>query len=246
MKRFFYSLLVLILTALLVASCANINSNNIKNLPADEMYQRGKYAMEKKNSSDAITYFEELQAQYPFSPQIEQTQLNLIYLYYRTGDYASTVAATERYLRLYPQSRFGGYVYYMKGLANFQINRTILSKLFPLNPADRDLDSVKSAFVDFRNVVRYYPDSKYAEDAHRRMIYLRDLLAEHEVTVGQYYLKRGAFVAAANRASYVVRHYQHAPVIKEALVILVKANRALHEDKLADQAQQVLALNYMH
>lgn len=92
-------------------------------------------------------------------------------------------------------------------------------------------------------MLQRFPDSKYAEDSRQRMVYLRNNLARHEVNVARYYIKRGAYLAAANRANYVIERFQRTPAVKDALEILIEAYRALGENKLAADAQQVLDIN---
>ncbi len=218
----------------------------LKGMPETTLFMKGEQALADKSYSSAIKYFEQIQADYPFGPDIQQAQLDLLYAYYVTGDYASAVAAAGRFIRLYPRNPHADYAYYMRGLANLKMNRTLLQKLFNISPANRDLVQVRAAFADFRMLLTLYPHSYYAPDSHQYLIYLRDILARHELGVAQYYWRREAYVAAANRASYIVRHYQHAPEVEPALVIMVKSYRNLHEDQLADQALAVLRLNFPH
>src|SRR5262249_40030705 len=161
-------------------------------------------------------YFNALDALYPFSANSEQALRDMIYADYKNRDYPAAQAAAERFIRLYPRSNFIDYAYYMKGMSEVYETRTFLQSLFPLNLAARDLNAPKQAFFDFRDLVQMFPDSKYAPDAHQQMIYLRNMFAEHELEVAMYYFKRSAYVAAANRASYLITHYEGTPQVEPA------------------------------
>ncbi len=246
MKHITTLLIFSICVAGILSGCSTVSSSELKTMSASQLYHNGEYVLSKKNYSDAIKYFETLQANFPFSPNMEQAQLELLYAYYEKGDYASTAVAGSRFLRLYPRSRHADYAYYLRGIAYIKQNRTIFQRIFKVNRADRSLVGVKQAFMDFRMLLTLYPHSEYAVDARQRMIYLRDILAQHELDVGMYYLRRKAYVAAANRGSSIVRHYQHAPQVEKGLAIMILSYQALGEKKLEQQAKRVLHLNFPH
>jgi outer membrane protein assembly factor BamD len=246
MKKNFF-ILSLAIVAIWLVGC----SSNVKNLAdkyqgqsANELYSKAEQALATKHYKDAVEYFEALQTIYPFGIHAEKTQLDLIYAYYKTNDNVSTVAAAERFIRLYPRSEHVDYAMYMRGLANFQQKRGILQNFFYTDLSQRDFGTMTQSFADFKLLLERFPHSKYAPDAYQRMVYLRDMFAKHEVDTARFYLKRKAYVAANNRASYVVQHLQGASSVKDALVIIVQANRSLGLDKPANDALQVLKLNY--
>ena len=214
------------------------------NMKASKLYQSGEHSMANGDYEQALKYFETLDSRYPFDKRSEQTQLNMIYAYYKSADKASAVAAADRFIRLHPRSQQVAYAYYMRGVANFEQNRGSLNALFYLDPADRDPSFARKSFDNFNVLLRRFPHSPYAADARQRMLYLRDILARYDMHVANYYYLRHAYVAAANRASYVVEHYQYSPKVVDALDVMVRSYRKLGLTKRANQALHVLQLNY--
>lgn len=239
-------LLRVITLSVLLAGCASTPtpSQMYRGQTAEQIYHAAETALAKENYADAVQAFEALDSLYPFGAHAQQAQLDLIYAYYKNNDNASAGAAAERYIRLYPRSPNVDYAYYLKGLANYDVDRGWLQHYLPADPALRDPSTLRQAFNDFSELVRLFPNSKYAPDARQRMIYLRNMFGRYELKVAQFYYDRKAYVAAANRASYVLQHYRSTPATQGALVLLVKANRALGLSKAADDALRVLKLNY--
>lgn len=231
-----------------LAACSTTDSSQdlakeFQGFSEKQLFASGSMALAAHNYRESIKYFEALQTNYPFGDDAEQGQLDLIYAYFMTGDYASTIAAAQHFIHLYPRSKHVAYAYYMKGLANFNADRTMLQKLLPIDLAQRDVGSMRDSYNDFMVLLQLYPDSPYAADARQHLIYLRDVLAKHELIVAKFYFQRKAYVAAANRASYIVQHYQHAPQVIAALKLMVQAYRALGEEQMAVDAERVLAAN---
>lgn len=239
---------VLVLTSIcLLAACATTTKDPaviFKNQSEEQIYHGGEVSLAKHNLSEAIQHFEGLDSLYPFGPHAEQSQLDLIYAYYETGDNASAAATADRFIRTYPRSAHVDYAYYIKGLADFDQNRGWFEKYLPLDLTQRDPGTARQAFTDFDQLLRLFPNSPYAPDARQHMVYLRNLFAGYELSVAKYYLQRGAYVAAANRANYIVQHYDGTQQVQEALGIMVQSYRALGLTGLADQALEVLRLNY--
>lgn len=199
--------------------------------------------MRAGNYDSAIKYFETLESRYPFGKYAHQSQLNVAYAYYRSAQYEAALAAADRFIRLHPGHPATAYAYYLKGLVNFSRSLGFLDRFIPTDTAQRDPGAALDSYNDFAEVVRLFPDSEYAEDAAQRMLYLRNNLARFEVHVARYYMKRGAFLAAANRAEYVVQNYQRTPALKDALEIMIDAYTELGMMDLAGDAQRVLAFN---
>jgi outer membrane protein assembly factor BamD len=210
---------------------------------ASKLYKEASSEMDSGNYLEAIKLFEKLEARYPFGRYAMQAQLDVAYAYYKADEHESAIAAADRFIKLYPQNPYVDYAYYLKGLVNYNRSVGFLDKYIPTDPSQRDPASALDAFVDFSELVKRFPDSKYAPDARQRMLYLRNNLAEHEVEVARYYMKRGAFMAAANRCTYVIEHFERTPAVEDALVVLVDAYRALGDEKLASDTQRVLELN---
>ena len=213
-------------------------------LNAAQLFEAGEDSMLRRDYEKATQYFETLDARYPFDAHNKQAQLDLIFAYYKSGDKGSAVAATERFIHLYPRSKHVDYAYYMRGVANFEQDRGSLNALFYLDPSDRDPSFARQAFDNFNVLLQRFPHTRYASDAHQRMLYLRDVLARYDIHVANYYMRRHAYVAAANRASYVVLHYQHSPQVMDALDIMVRAYRTMGLAARANEALHVLQLNY--
>lgn len=212
--------------------------------PVQRLYSEAKAAMDGGDFETAIDYYEKLESRFPFGRFAEQAQIDVAYAYWKDEENASAIAAAERFIKLHPRHPNVDYAYYLKGLVNFEQGKTFLDRIIPRDMSQRDPGAARQAFDDFSELTRRFPQSKYAEDARQRMLYLKNLLAEHEVHVADYYMRRGAYVAAANRARYVVENYQGAPAVPDALVIMAKAYKLMDLDDLSADALRVLALNY--
>jgi outer membrane protein assembly factor BamD len=245
--KFFYRILFLSLAALIANGCATTNPDpavKYQNQSYEQLFHRAENNLARGKNSTAIKQYEALDALYPFNPHTEQAQLDMMYAYYETGDMASTVASAERFIRLYPDSPHADYAYYMKGLANFSQDRGWMQRYFPTDLSRRDPGTAYQAFDDFAHLIHLYPNSCYACDARQRMVYLRDLFANHELHVATYYYRRGAFVASANRATYILDHYEDTPQVEPALGMLVRSYRELGLVCLSDEALHTLEMNF--
>ncbi len=209
-----------------------------------QIFDGGEKALNNGDMQEAAEHFEALQAIYPFSKYARQSQLDVIFVYYGGGEFASADAAAQRYIHLYPMGPHTDYALYMKGLSEFTQSVGFFERHFALVRADRDLTSYKKAFVDFEQLIQRYPDSLYAADAHKRLIYLRNMFAEHYLNIGEYYYTRKAYVAAAQQAGVVVKNYQRTSSVADALVLQVRANRQLGLTEQTAQALAVLKANY--
>lgn len=211
---------------------------------AGQIYAKGKAALEDKSYSEAIKRFEALDVQYPYGADTESAQLYIIYAYYMKEEYALASAAAERFIRMHPASPNVDYAYYMRGISDYYQNMGILERLFLIDLAKRDLTQIQKSFSDFNELVVRFPTSRYTPSAHQYMVYLRNVLANHELRVGEYYYNRRAYVASGNRASSVVSRYQGAPAVVDGLVLMIKSYRKLGLTKLEQDAVSVLKYNY--
>ncbi len=218
--------------------------DNTKNWSAERFYTEAKDAMNVHDYATAIKHFETLEARYPFGRYAQQAQLEVIYAYYKDNEAVSAVAAADRFIKLYPRHPYVDYAYYLKGLANFNTSRGLIERYVPQDASQRDPGAARQSFQDFSDLVKRFPNSKYTKDASLRMAYLRNNLAKYEVNVATYYMKRGAYVAATNRAKNVVESYQRTPSVPDALGILAKAYKVMGLDDLSADALRVLELNY--
>lgn len=231
---------------LFVSACSTTTdpADAYKGESAEEIFQKGEEALRDKNYQEATKRFEALDVQYPFGRNTETAQLQIIYAYYMTSEYASAESAADRFLHAHPTSPHADYALYMRGLSNYYQNLGVFERLFAVNLATRDLSQIKKSYNDFAELDRLYPRSPYAPAAHQYMVYLRNILADHELGVAQYYYSREAYVAAANRANLLVRHYQGAPSVPDALVLMVKSYRKLKLTQDSNDAMAVLQYNY--
>ncbi len=242
----FYSIIVLTFLVLLVTGCKTTEPfETYKGATAKEIFTSAEHKLAAGHYESAAKDFEALDTLYPFGEYSQQGQLDLIYAYYKKGDdNESALAAADRYIRLYPRSPDVDYAYYMKGLINMGASESWLDRWIRSDPAQRDLSGMDQAFNDFNLLVQRFPSSPYAADARARMIYIRNLLARRQLEVAQFYFKRKAYVAAANRANRVVEFYQGSPAVVPALAIMYQSYIALGENDLARNTLQILIRNY--
>ena len=211
---------------------------------ATKFRTNAKKAMDSGNWDKAIKIYEALEARFPFGAESAQTQLDIAYAYYKNSDPESAIAAADRFIKMNPRSQNVDYAYYLKGLVNYNRDIGFVQRFIPTDASQRDPGSAKNAYDIFAELVRKYPDSKYAEDSRKRMVALKNNLAMHEVHVARYYMKRRAYVAAANRASYVVDKYQRTTAVPFALQIMQEAYTKLDMPDLAKDAENVYNLNF--
>jgi outer membrane protein assembly factor BamD len=231
---------------LLVAGCGLFpeTKDETKGWSAQKLYSEAKNEMADRNYSQAIKYFETLEARYPYGRYAQQSQLEVAYAYFKDNEPVSAIAACDRFIKLHPNHPNVDYAYYLKGLANFNEDLGLLGAIADQDLSERDPKAAKESFEAFRELVARFPDSKYAPDSVARMKYLINTLASHEVHVARYYARRGAYVAAANRAQVALQQYPQAPATEEALAIMVKSYDALGLNELRDDARRVLTQNY--
>ena len=211
---------------------------------ANKLYAEAKTAMADGAFDKAIKYFEKLEARYPYGRFAQQAQLEVAYAHYKQQDKAQAIAACDRFIRLHPNHPNVDYAYYLKGLVNFNEDLGLLGYVSMQDLTERDPKAAQESFEAFKALVNRFPDSKYAHDATLRMAYLVNALASHEVHVARYYMKRGAYVAAVNRAQTSIKTYPDAPANEEALFIMIQAYDALNMTDLRDAAERVMKMNF--
>lgn len=211
---------------------------------ANKLYSEAKGAMSDGTYDKAIKLFEKLEARYPYGRYAQQAQLEVAYAHYKQMEPASAIAACDRFIRLHPNHPNVDYAYYLKGLVNFNEDLGLLGHVAMQDLTERDPKAAKESFDSFRDLVTKFPDSKYSVDATARMKYLVNALAAHEVHVADYYMRRGAYVAAVNRVQTAIKTYPDAPTNEKALFILVKAYDLLGMNDLRDDAERVMRKNF--
>jgi outer membrane protein assembly factor BamD len=237
--------IVILTTAALLlglAGCGNKTKEQIGS--AERLYEMARHAADNNNYRDAITYYEQLEARFPFSNPARQGQLDLMYAYYKNREPESAIDQADQFIRENPAHPRVDYAYYIKGLVQFERNPNFLERWFNADLSERPPIDARKSFQAFQTLLQRFPNSEYAEDARLRMIFLRNRLANYEVHVAQYYLKRGAYVGAINRAKYAIQTYDGAPQIRTALQIMAESYRKLGLTDLAATSEQVLRENY--
>ncbi|GAB2778407.1 hypothetical protein GCM10027040_00810 [Halomonas shantousis] len=230
------SLGALVLASALLAGCAS--NEPAPDLQEQDLYQQAQSSLDAGRYTTAVEQLEALDTRFPFGRYAEQAQLELIYAYYQVENWEAARAAASRFIRLQPDHPQVDYAYYMRGLAAYQAGRFSLEGLKLIDISKRDLGATRDAYVDFGELVRRFPDSRYAPDARQRIIYLRNVLARHELQVADFYLRKGAYVAAVERGRWVIEHYPQSPATRDALAVMVEGYLGLD---MRDRAREVLA-----
>ena len=235
-----------VILALLLCACGLLPEvkDETAGWSADKLYAEAKDEISKGGYTKAIKYLEKLEARYPYGRYAQQAQIELAYVYFKDNELASAVAACDRFIKLHPNHPNVDYVYYLKGLVNFNEDLGLMGKVSRQDLTERDPKAARDSFDAFKELVNRYPKSKYAPDSVERMKYLVNSLASYEVHVARYYMKRGAYLAAANRAQYALLNYPQAPAVEEALFVMVKAYDAMGITDLRDDADRVMHKNF--
>ncbi|WP_057832285.1 outer membrane protein assembly factor BamD [Colwellia sp. TT2012] len=238
--------IILTVLALALTGCSS-SGNDIEKVPdksAQSLFVDARSALDNGLYQKAIQILGAIDSRFPFGPISHQVQLDLIYAYYKSGDAAQGIALTDRFLRLNPNNSNIDYVYYMRALINISTEENLFQDLAGIDRTDRDPEASRSAFKDFKSIVTDFPDSKYAADARKRMISIKSRLAQYELAVAKYYLKREAYASAANRGRYILEYFAPSPEIEQALEIMIESYDKLALNDLKKNALQVLAANY--
>ena len=231
---------------LLLSACATTPEDDLEEdtKTAAALYEEAKSALGQEDYETAIQRLETLEARFPFGKYAQQAQLDMAYAYYKFEEPESATSAANRFIKLYPRHPYVDYAYYLKGLIKFNQGQSFFDSFGEDDIAKRDPEAAKKSFAYFSELTRRYPLSKYTKDAVQRMTFLRNNLALHELLVAQHYMSRNAYLAAANRATYVIQNYQKSPSTPEALALLSDAYKKLRMDDLAKDTQRVYDLNF--
>ncbi|MCK5829301.1 MAG: outer membrane protein assembly factor BamD [Methylococcales bacterium] len=211
---------------------------------AEKFHIKAKESMEASNYQKAIELYETLESRYPFGEYAAQAQLDIAYAYYKNDDPDASIAAANRFIKVNPTNPSVDYAYYLKGLVNFNRSIGFIERFLPTDASQRNPSNVKDAHYNFTELVRRFPESQYVPDAKQRMLSLKNNLAMYEVHVARFYLKRKAYIAAANRGGYVINEYQRTPAVPYALLVMQEAYTKLNMTDLAADAERVYKENY--
>ena len=215
-----------------------------KDWTAAEYYKAAKEEFDNHNWEASIKLYEALESKFPFGRFAQQAQLEVAYAYYKQGESASATTALEKFIKLHPNHANIDYALYLKALVNFKEDLGPLARIISQDLADRDPKAARESFEGFKELVNRFPESRYAPDSRERMAYLVEALARHEINVGKYYLGRGAYLAAANRAQDALKRFPNSPIQKDALDIIIESYDRMGMAELRDDARKVLAKNF--
>ena len=232
--------------AILIAGCGLLPEvkDETAGWSANKLYSEAKESLNEGGYEKAIKYFEKLESRYPYGRFAQQAQIDIAYAYWKSSEPASAIAACERFIKLHPNHPNVDYVYYLRGLVNFNEDLGLLGQVSQQDMTERDPKGARESFDAFKELVTRFPDSKYTPDAILRMKYLVNALASLEVHVARYYMKRNAYVAAVNRSQFALKNYPEAPATEEALFIMVKAYDQMGMNDLRDDIERVMRKNY--
>ena len=239
----FYVVLIAVVLVMALSACSRTEERDTVFGP-EEMYEMAKASLDGRNFQTAIRRYRALTTAYPFGRHAEQSQLDLAYAYQQSRQTEEALTTLDRFIRTYPTHPNIDYAWYLKGLVHYSESMGMLRRMFPGQMVDRDQESARLAFQDFQELILRYPQSRYVADARQRMVFLRNVLAEYETTVGEYYFRRQAYVAAIGRAQYVIENYPGTPSNAQALDLMARAYQKMDLPELAADTRRVLELNY--
>jgi outer membrane protein assembly factor BamD len=231
--------------ALTLAGCGLFGAkDDKKDWGAPEYYKAAKEEFDNHNWDASIKLYEQLESKFPFGRFAQQAQLEVSYAYYKQGETAQALSAVDKFLKLHPNHANVDYALYLKALINFKEDLGPFAKVIFQDLADRDPKSARESFEGFKELATRFPESRYTPDAYERMAYLVEALARHEIHTARYYLARGAYLAAANRAKDAIVRFPNSPMHKDALEVMIEAYDRMGMPELRDDARKVLAKNY--
>ncbi len=236
--------MLVLCTAALLSACSSTPKDATADWSPNRIYAEAKDEMGSGAYDKAIPLLEKLEGRAAGTPLAQQAQLDKAYAFYKSTDQAQALSTLERFIKLHPASPAMDYALYLKGIVNFNDNLGIFSAISRQDLSERDQKAAKESFESFKELVARFPDSRYSPDARARMIYIVNSLAQYEVHVARYYLTRGAYVAAINRAQLAVTDYQNVPAIEEALYIMLRSYEALGMKQLSDDTRRVIEKTY--
>jgi len=246
--RLIFAIVLMIAGSILagLSGCSTVakDEDEQADLTAEQLYTEAKQALAEKSYDKAIKLYEKLEARYPFGNYATQAQVDVAYAYYKNNEPDSALAAADRFIKLNPSHPRVDYAYYLKGLINYNRGISFIDRFLPTDSSQRDPGSAREAFRDFNELLAKYPHSQYAEDARLRIIALRNNLAMYEYHVADFYLRRGAYIAAARRCTEIIQKYERTQAVPLALKLMEEAYRKLDMNDLADDAARVYTLNY--
>lgn len=238
------AVVLLLASALVLGGCRSRREKDITQTAPEKIYESAQKSLKEGDYNNSIRLYEALYSRFPFAPEARQSRLDVIYAYYKARESESALDAADTFIRENPTHPRIDYAWYIKGLVDFERTPNFFEKIFNADLDQRPPQTARKSFAAFRKVAEEFPKSQYAHDARRRMIYLRNRLADYELNVARYYINRGAWVAAAQRAKICIEQYDGAPAVRAAMQILIQSYERLGLEPLTAQARAVYQLNY--
>ena len=235
-------LLLILFSILLLMGCAGTGEEETE-APEVQLYRLAQDRLNAQNYLGAVDSLARIERFYPFGVYAEQARADLIYAHYMSGDYDQAYAASEKFIRLYPRNTNVDYAYFMKGMTGYYADEGLLGNLFSLSLAKRDISGAMQSYADLTEFLIRYPESEYIDAARERLIFLRNLIASSELDGAEYYMKRGAYLAALNRANYVLKNIPNSTETQRALDIMKKSFIELGYEEYAEKVSSVEVLN---
>jgi len=233
------------LVVLGLAACATPDTyDETRGWTVDKLYTEAHSELDSGNYTRAEKLYETLEARFPYGRYAQQAQMDIAYTYFKDHESELALAACDRFIKLHPSHPNLDYIYYLKGLVYLNTDDSWLGTWGSQDMSERDPKASGDAFAAFNEVVTRFPNSKYAPEALKKMNQLVDALGGYQMHVARYYMKRGAYVAAVNRAQTVVREYGNTRYVEEALALMAEGYDRMGMPKLHDDTERVLALNY--
>ncbi len=224
--------------------CASVESDWTAGWTPEKIYSEARDEMNNKAYDKAIKLYEKLEGRAAGTQLAQQAQLEKAYAQFKGGDNILAISTLDRFIKVNPASPAYDYALYLKGVINFNDDMGLMSFIAKQDLSERDQKAAKESFDAFKELVTRFPESKYAEDARLRMRFTINTLAQYEVNVARYYFKRGAYVAAINRAQTALQDFRDVPASEEALKILVDCYDALGLTQQRDDTRRVLNASF--
>ena len=248
MPSFFHKLAFILCLSLIIQACSIFSKESKEDeyvgWTVEQFITASKQELEDENYKKAIALLEQLDSRYPFGEHSAQTQLDLTFAYYKNGDAEAALASADRFIKTHPRNPDIDYAYYLKALVNFNRELGFFERYVPSDATQRDTLFTQTSYLNFEELLRRFPDSKYVADVKQRMIYLKNAMARHELHIARFYMDREAYVAAANRTNYILEHYEGTPSVPYALEIQIKAYKILGLQGLVEKSTELYNYNY--
>ncbi len=247
MPSFLYKIAFILCLSFFLQACNSFSSEKKEEYAGwtvEQFISASKEELANEKYKKAIELLEQLDSRYPFGSHSAQTQLDLTYAYYKNGDSEAALASADRFIKTNPRHQNVDYAYYLKALINFNRDLGFLDRYVPSDSTQRDTLFTETAYLSFKELVRRFPNSQYIADSKQRMVFLRNAMARHELHVTRFYMDREAYVAAANRANYIIQNYANTPAVPYALEIQIEAYNILGLQELEGQSSRIYTYNY--